>query len=454
MAGGTRRMGQSPTAESVKRAWVSDKMVLFSEGWGVALTQFFLLFCAALMTAQQQQPPSPNSVLTSNVNEVLVPVVVRDGQNKAVGNLTKANFEILDNGKPQVISGFTVIGHGAVPRGATSASPSASTGSSNQIPAPSRSQRFVVFLFDDLNLSTSDLNLAQKTVNKLLDAPLAGSDTVAVLSTSGTNSGLIRDRAKLQQTILDLKSNSSIYRSNSRDCPKIDYYNADQILNKGSDSALQAAIDDTISCAGLPQDPTGAATAKGMVEQAAGQALAVGQRAYRNELAFIRLVISKMVPLPGERILILISPGFLTPSGEAMELVSQILDMAARGNVIINTIDSRGLYTTNLEASERSAGSPVASRVQDQNRALSMIADEGVMAALADGTGGTYVHGHNDLEAGLTKLFEAPEYFYLLSFPVRRPNGKYHELKVKVNRDGLSVQARRGYVASKSEPRK
>jgi VWFA-related protein len=418
------------------------------------LTQFFLMLCAAaLLTAQQQPAPSPNAVITSNVNEVLVPVVVRNGQNKAVGNLTKENFEILDNGKRQVISGFTVIGRRTGPADAVAASPSAPSSNSKQIPAPSPAQRFVVFLFDDLNLSSSDLNLAQKTVSKLFEAPLPASDTVAVLSTSGINSGLIRDRAKLQQTVLNLKSNS-IYRSGSHDCPRMDYYNADQILDKGSESALQAAIDDAISCAGLPQGETGKATAKGIVEQAAGQALAAGQRMYRNELGFIRLVVSKMSALPGERDLILISPGFLTPSGEAMELISQILDVAARGNVMINTIDSRGLYTTNLEASERSAGSPLASTVQDQNNAVSMTADEGVMAALADGSGGRYVHGHNDLEAGLTGLYEAPEYFYLLSFSVHKPNGKYHELKVKVNRDGVSVQARRGYVASKSEDRK
>lgn len=79
-----------------------------------------------------------------------------------------------------------------------------------------------------------------------------------------------------------------------------------------------------------------------------------------------------------------------------------------------------------------------------------MTADEGVMAALADGSGGRYFHGHNDLEAGLTRLLEMPKYLYLLTFPVAKPNGAYHELKVKVNRDGLMVQARRGYVAFKS----
>jgi hypothetical protein len=44
-----------------------------------------------------------------------------------------------------------------------------------------------------------------------------------------------------------------------------------------------------------------------------------------------------------------------------------------------------------------------------------------------------------------------PKYLYLLAFSVVNPNGAYHELKVKVNHDGLTVQVRRGYVALKSE---
>jgi len=420
-----------------------------------ALPQFFLILCAAsLLAAQQPEPPPPNSVIKSNVNEVLVPVVVRDGQGNAVGNLTKENFQILDNGKPQVTSGFTVIEHASeTPYATASSSATAPSSSSDVAPRPAQAQRFVVFLFDDLNLSDSDLNLAQKTASKLLEESLPASDTVAVLSTSGTNSGLTRDRAKLQQTILSLKSNN-IYRHNPNDCPNVDYYNADLILEKGDGMTLQAAIEDTITCAGLPNDKKGIDTAKLMVEQTAQRARAMGQETYRTELGFIRLVISKMGALQGQRILILISPGFLTPSGEAMQLASQVLDLAARDNITINAIDSRGLYTTNLESSERSAGSSLALRVQDQHRPISMTANEGVMAALADGSGGTYIHGHNDLEAGITRLFAAPKYLYLLTFSVAKPNGTYHELKVKLSREGLSVQARRGYVALKSELKK
>jgi VWFA-related protein len=43
------------------------------------------------------------------VNEVLVPVVVRDAQGRSVGGLTKDDFQVFDNGKPQTIAGFSIV---------------------------------------------------------------------------------------------------------------------------------------------------------------------------------------------------------------------------------------------------------------------------------------------------------------------------------------------------------
>jgi VWFA-related protein len=86
--------------------------------------------------------------------------------------------------------------------------------------------------------------------------------------------------------------------------------------------------------------------------------------------------------------------------------------------------------------------------LMDKYRQASMSLSENVMAELADGTGGTFYHNHNDLEAGLSQLFSGPEYMYLLALSANKvkPNGVYHELKVKMNQNGLTLQARRGYV--------
>jgi VWFA-related protein len=118
-------------------------------------------------------------------------------------------------------------------------------------------------------------------------------------------------------------------------------------------------------------------------------------------------------------------------------------------------MDARGLYTTEIDASERggSSAQDLATGQHAQYRADSMNFDEDVMSELADGTGGTYFHNSNDLEGGLRSLAAAPEYVYLLELSLEKvkQDGSYHRLKIKVDRDGVRLQARRGYFAPKKD---
>jgi VWFA-related protein len=80
-----------------------------------------------------------------------------------------------------------------------------------------------------------------------------------------------------------------------------------------------------------------------------------------------------------------------------------------------------------------------------------MRAAENAMGELADGTGGTFFHNSNDLDAGFKALTEAPEIVYVLELSLDdvKADGTYHFLKIKVDREGFDLQARRGYFMPK-----
>lgn len=395
---------------------------------------------------------------------MLVPVVVRDSHGRVVGNLKKEDFRIFDRGKLRTISGFSVQERG-LPQAVTGPGGPPSTSSKEYargtppggMPAqPSvPSQRFVIFLFDDLHLSVSDLAQVEKAVTGMLGNSLSATDYADVLSFSGKSSGLTRDRAKLQDAISKLRARQ-LYRHTSDECPDIDYYLADLILNMHNETAFQSAVEDTMACAHLQSNMR--KIAENMVSAAASQALSLGDQDIRVTLGFVKEIVGKMSTLPGQRLLILISPGFLSVTPEAMSLKSQIVDAAAQANVTISALDARGLYTTGMDASQQGGHSTFSLLTgrSSQHERDSQKFQEDVLAELADGTGGTFVHNTNDLEGGLRRLADAPEYLYLLELPLQgiKPDGTYHPLKVKLDQDGLKLQARRGYFAPKPANRK
>jgi VWFA-related protein len=299
----------------------------------------------------------------------------------------------------------------------------------------------------------------------MLDEPLAATDYEAVLSFSGVNSGITRDRAVLQAAIMKLKVHQT-FQHDTRDCPDIDYYAADRILNQHDSTEFAVAVLKAKACYPVPgrvspgssggiDDPT--SLAERLARSAATRALIVGEEDARQSLLLIGAVVSAMSKLPGQRTLILVSPGFLSVSPEAMTFKSQLLDRAAGSNVVISALDARGLYAGNADASQ--GGNTTISDMfgpTSQDRLAAMQASENAMAELADGTGGTFFHNNNDLENGLKILAAAPQYLYLLQVSLKdvKPTGTYHRLQVKVDQHGLDVQARRGYFAPKATKRK
>jgi VWFA-related protein len=400
-------------------------------------------------------PQAPDSQdiptrIVMNVNRAFLPVVVRDKQGHAVGDLKKEDFQVFDNGKPQVISGLTVEKRevtGTAPGNSAESTVKVST--SNAPPqAAVLPKRITVYLFDDLHLTAADLAYLKKIAAKALDGALVDSDMAAVVSTSGkVNSGLTLDRAKLYGAIMSLEPRS-VYTSSAGDCPNIEYYQADLIENKHDSTAFASALAQVFACDPALDRQRDLSQAQSMVESAARRVLMVGEQDAQVTLAAIKEFVRRMAKLPGQHTLILVSPGFLSIAPEDLSWESQIMDLAVQSSVTINALDARGLYTGVTDISERGAG-----QIIDPTRLAAMTRSGSLLSELANGTGGAFFENSNDLGAGFKRLTEVPEFVYVLEVSLDgvKPDGSYHRVKVKVDREGMQIQARQGYSAPKQE---
>jgi VWFA-related protein len=382
----------------------------------------------------------------SRVNLVLVPVIVRDSQGHAIGNLKQEDFQVFDKGKPQLITKFSVEKSGGAATLEKSTDGNLSQAAPGQETTLTMPDRYVAYLFDDVHLKFEDLARVRDAAARHL-AGLASVDRAAIFTTSGqTVLDFTDDRAKLHETLLRLQPRP-LTGSVVHQCPDVSYYMADLIVNKNDNQALQAGVLEMAAC--MPNAPG----AEQMVRMAAQQQLSMGDHETRVSLSVIKDSVRRISAMPGKRNLILVSPGFYAPF-DMFQDKTEIIDRANRSNVMISALDARGVYVLipGGDASQPSGFNLDAERMKSDFRRQEAFLQNDVLAELAEGTGGTFIHDNNDLDEGFRRVDARPEYLYMLAFSPQnlKLDGTFHKLKVALKEQNkATLQARRGYYAPK-----
>ena len=194
--------------------------------------------------------------------------------------------------------------------------------------------------------------------------------------------------------------------------------------------------------------------ATSIAQSTASQVLNAGEAESRISLDSLRDAVRRLSAMPGQRSIILVSPGFLALA-DLREEETVLIDRAIRANVVINSLNARGLYTVipGGDASappQQSVGGVIA---HSQYQMTSAQVEEDILAEVAYGTGGAFFHNNNDLVEGFKRVAARPEFIYVLGFSPQnlKLDGKFHTLKISLGKTyKLDLQAAHGLLCAAS----
>src|SRR5258706_263392 len=334
--------------------WISPCRNVFSGSGGFSHTLSHASCSVKNSPASYTRRPSarPPSVQSSVICrdpplQASLGPVVGDSQGHAVGNLHKEDCQVFDKGKPQVITQFEVEQPGALAAKArqksdeTSGEASSGETSSDPGQGSAAPERFVAYLFDDVHLEFGDLAQVRNAAERHFST-LRPTDRAAIFTTSGrTSLDYTDDHAKLHETLLRLQPRPISGRV-VHDCPEISYYQADQIVNKHDPDARNVAIQEASDCGPISPQNSSLGNPAALVDAIAMGVLSAGQQESRVTLGSLKQVVRAVSRMPGQRSVVLVSPGFIAPDLQSEYI--EIIDRSVRSQIIISTLDARGLY--------------------------------------------------------------------------------------------------------------
>jgi len=396
---------------------------------------------------------APNVTIKVDVRQVLVPVVVTDKEGHHVTGLSQADFHVFEDGVEQKITGFaSERADIATPAGAGQSRSTAPNTAPEQLLAKGRTY---VICLDMMHSSFSNFVYVRQALRKLFREEQAGDSKYAVIA-------LGRTMQVLQNTTSDPAKVLELFEeSNFKKIYQPGKSNIELVLYEKDLQAARSACD------------SGDPSCKPLKQILPSRAQSIAEQERLNTLQFLgelRSVVEQVVHGSGRRTLILMSDGFsMTPAKASFDLleayfpdlrsmegvdrmqdsIDPIFRLAAKANVPIYTIDSRGLYTSPAMDASRTTSLSAGARVDRVLENLAMDAGQ-TLGEIATATGGKFFQNSNDLSIGLKKAFADGREYYMLAYVSSNEvqDGKFRKIEVRVKDGKAVVTAKRGYWAA------
>jgi VWFA-related protein len=405
----------------------------------------------------RQAGTQPPPTFRSGTTIIEVDAIVKDGKGRFVPDLTAADFEVLEDGKPQrvetlflvrgreVVSAATVAAPESVP--VPPVSPIRPVNAPPPAPAPvPRTERVFVLMFDTENIQPGSFDRVKKAAEDFLITSFKDGDVGGVVSNgSMINARLTSSREELLAAVRGLKASGealAVTREMRREWPRIldafEAYLIDRMDREAIARAVNRACTDDPGQCSKPQIPVDQ-----VVMEKARRLLPALRALGQRDILTVKALANGLAKVPGRKTIIFMSDGFFTEDSWAA--LRQVTDMAARASIRIYTLDTRGLDRTAdvLEKGGMSGGSGAGDVAGFDT------ASDGPNSLAAD-TGGLVIRHENDFGRALLEFADDTSNYYVLGY---RPadvtiDGRFRRITVRVKRAGVSVRARQGYMAT------
>jgi VWFA-related protein len=373
-----------------------------------------VLLAGSLVAAQQP-------TFRVEIDAIELDAFVTDAQGNPVRGLTVGDFEILEDGKPQVITSFSQVDIPFVPR--TEPLEAKGAVESDVVSNDRNEGRVYLFMLDDV----APVNALRSRVflRRFLQQHFAANDRGAVVFLGHQDPGAAQPFTNNPRQLLA----------------------AFERFTGGFSS-------EDVSSQPLDDSAVSTAAAARRVESFKAAQAAQAQIAGLDTMVGLESAVKMMAGLHGRRkAVLLISSGLpeaifraLSYEGGAMNRAEAAahaaVTAATRGNVTIYPIDPAGLVTGMLDGDNGDAPDPttIDNGPSDRRMSLSM---------LADATGGFSLVNSNNFKTAFDRIVRENSTYYVLGFTSSndKRDGLHRSLRVRVTRPGLQVRAREGYVA-------